>query len=54
MQKYVIVYFIDRKSVPDEFLASEWPLHITLLANFTISNPIESLTDKLRDLSKKN
>ena len=53
MQKYVIVYFIDRKSVPDNFLASEWPLHITLLANFTIANPIESLIAKLHDLSKQ-
>lgn len=35
-QKYVIVHFIDTDNVPEEFPMSEWPLHVTLLANFRI------------------
>lgn len=46
-QKYVIVHFIDISKVPNEFPYTEWPLHVTLLANFTISQPIETLIEKL-------
>lgn len=46
-QKYVIVHFIDISKVPNEFPYTEWPLHVTLLANFTISQPLEKLIDKL-------
>lgn len=46
-QKYVIVHFIEVTKVPDEFPCTEWPLHVTLLANFTISQPIEKLIEKL-------
>lgn len=46
-QKYVIVSFIESSSVPVEFAASEWPLHVTLLANFTISQPLGRLIDDL-------
>ena len=46
-QKYVIVHFIDISNVPGEFPKSEWPLHVTLLANFTISLPLEELIQKL-------
>lgn len=46
-QKYVIVHFIDISKVPDEFPYTEWPLHITLLANFTISQPLDKLIEKL-------
>jgi 2'-5' RNA ligase len=46
-QKYVIVHFIDMPKVPSEFPYTEWPLHVTLLANFTISQPLEKLIKKL-------
>ena len=46
-QKYVIVHFIDISKVPNEFPYTEWPLHVTLLANFTISQPLEKLIEKL-------
>ena len=49
MQKYVIVYFLVRTSESEEFLASEWPLHITLLANFTINRPLVDLKILLRN-----
>lgn len=49
-QKYVIVHFIDVKSVPHDFPMSQWPLHVTLLANFQISK-LEHLKDRLKDLS---
>jgi 2'-5' RNA ligase len=35
-QKYVVVHFIDVKNTPTNFHMSQWPLHITLLANFQI------------------
>lgn len=47
MQKYVIVHFIDSNNVPHNFNASEWPLHITLLANFTLAGKLETLITKL-------
>lgn len=46
-QKYVIVHFIDISKVPNEFPYTEWPLHVTLLANFTVSQPLEKLIEKL-------
>lgn len=46
-QKYVIVHFVDISKVPSEFPYTEWPLHVTLLANFTISHPLEKLIEKL-------
>lgn len=48
-QKYVIVHFIDKANTPQEFPASEWPLHVTLLANFTLGKPIEQLEKELAD-----
>ncbi len=47
-QKYVIVHFVELSKVPEEFHYSEWPLHVTLLANFTITQPIEKLIDELK------
>jgi 2'-5' RNA ligase len=46
-QKYVIVHFIDIAKVPSEFPYTQWPLHVTLLANFTISQPIGKLIESL-------
>lgn len=50
-QKYVIVHFIDKSQVPKEFPSSEWPLHVTLLANFTLGKPIGQLDSELRGLA---
>jgi 2'-5' RNA ligase len=46
-QKYVVVHFIDSASVPAEFSARAWPLHITLLANFTIGPELSRLQNQL-------
>lgn len=48
-QKYVIVHFIDKTRVSNEFPSSEWPLHVTLLANFTLGKPLEQLDSELRN-----
>lgn len=50
-QKYVIVHFIEKSKVTKEFPSSEWPLHITLLANFLIPE-VELLKTKLADFAK--
>jgi len=52
-QKYVIVYFVNKEYRPNEFSSLEWPLHITLLANFTISVPLAELIAQLKDYSKR-
>ena len=49
MQKYVIVYFLDRTFESEDFVASEWPLHTTLLANFTINRALIDLKTLLRN-----
>lgn len=51
-QKYVIVHFIDIAKVPKEFYASEWPLHVTLLANFRVAQ-IEKLKSALATYSQE-
>lgn len=50
-QKYVIVHFIDKSKVPSEFPSSEWPLHVTLLANFTLGMSLERLESDLRNFA---
>lgn len=52
-QKYVIVHFVELAEVPDEFPYTEWPLHVTLLANFTITQPLERLVDELEAYSQR-
>jgi 2'-5' RNA ligase len=51
-QKYVIVHFIDKYKVPNEFPATKWPLHVTLLANFTITKHLEDLRAALKSYSQ--
>lgn len=46
-QKYVVVSFVEPQNAPLDFAASQWPLHVTLLANFTIAQPLERLIDDL-------
>jgi len=50
--KYAIFHIIDKKmqqqyKVSPEFLPSEWPLHLTLLGNFTTNAPIEHIINAL-------
>lgn len=52
-QKYVIVHFVELAKIPDEFPYTEWPLHVTLLANFTITQPLEVLIEKLGAYSQR-
>ncbi len=52
-QKYVIVHFVELSKIPDEFPYTEWPLHVTLLANFTIAQPLEKLLDDLESYCQK-
>lgn len=52
-QKYVIVHFIEKTRVPDEFSASEWPLHVTLLANFSVARTIEDLENELASYAQQ-
>lgn len=52
-QKYVIVHFIDKSQVPSEFPSSEWPLHVTLLANFTLGKSIEQLDSELKNFASQ-
>jgi 2'-5' RNA ligase len=52
-QKYVIVHFIEVSNVPEEFHYSEWPLHVTLLANFKLSESLEELVHALRVYSSR-
>ncbi len=54
MQKYVLVKFLEPVHEGDEFIADNyWPLHITLVANFTVPYDAQELADvigdKLRD-----
>ena len=53
VQKYVIVYFVDIKATPISFSASEWPLHITLLANFQVED-IDSFKSQLKEYSEQH
>jgi len=52
MEKYVIVSFINSSEIPNTFPSSEWPLHLTLLRNFTIKSPLENLLEELDKCSK--
>lgn len=51
-QKYVVVCFIDVGSVPINFPMSEWPLHVTLLANFR-TDRIEDVKSQLKKLAQQ-
>lgn len=53
VQKYVIVHFVDIGKTPVNFSASEWPLHITLLANFQVED-IVSFSRRLEEYSQRH
>ncbi len=52
-QKYVIVHFVELPKVPHEFLNTRWPLHVTLLPNFTIIQPLKKLINELESYSQQ-
>lgn len=54
MQKYVLVKFLESMSEGEEFIANNnWPLHITLVANFAVpfdaQNLLMILTEQLKE-----
>lgn len=51
MQKYCLVYLIEKLNEGDEFTAiNYWPLHITLVSNFILDIEKVNLINKLSDL----
>ncbi len=46
-QKYVVAYFIVSVESRYNFSCKEWPLHVTLLPNFTVSDSIDELIKNL-------
>jgi hypothetical protein len=50
-QKYVIAHFIKPVVPKYNFSCKEWPLHVTLLPNFVISDSIEILINNLEKIS---
>lgn len=52
-QKYVIVHFVDLARTPHEFSYTEWPPHVTLLANFTIDQPVDALVSELASYAQQ-
>jgi 2'-5' RNA ligase len=50
-QKYVIAHFIKPVEPKYNFSCKEWPLHVTLLPNFVVSNSLDELTKNLNDIS---
>lgn len=45
MQKYVIVQFLEDVPVGVEFNMSDWPLHVTLVANFAVDLPQDKVIE---------
>ncbi|MEI8188034.1 MAG: 2'-5' RNA ligase family protein [Candidatus Saccharibacteria bacterium] len=50
-QKYVIAYFIKPVEPKYNFSCKEWPLHVTLLPNFVVSDSLDELIDKVNEIS---
>lgn len=50
-QKYVIAHFIEPVEPKFNFSCKEWPLHVTLLPNFVISDSLEALISNLEGFS---
>lgn len=53
MQKYVIVKFLEPIEPGLEFLANNWPLHVTLVANFVTDWNKYSFLERLEALALK-
>jgi 2'-5' RNA ligase len=50
-QKYVIAHFIKPVEPKYNFSSKEWPLHVTLLPNFVVSNSLDELIYNLNEIS---
>jgi 2'-5' RNA ligase len=50
-QKYVIAHFIKPVEPKYNFSCKQWPLHVTLLPNFIVSNSLDELIYNLNELS---
>jgi len=50
-QKYIVVSFLEPLENGFNFSCKEWPLHITLLPNFTIKGSLNELINKLGELA---
>ena len=51
-QKYAIATFIEPVQPNLNFSRKEWPLHVTLLPNFVLNDPLEVLISNLEALSR--
>ena len=47
-KKYIIVNIINSVKTPSEFSSKNWPLHLTLLPHFNVSNSEKELVEELR------
>ncbi|HEX8389927.1 MAG TPA: 2'-5' RNA ligase family protein [Candidatus Saccharimonadales bacterium] len=54
MQKYVLVKLLEKLDEGTIFLASEWPLHVTLVANFVVDWEATNLYEKLSSLLERH
>ncbi|MFT4532275.1 MAG: hypothetical protein ACI9T8_000288 [Candidatus Saccharimonadales bacterium] len=52
-QKYTVVCFIEPRDKFDNFSASDWPLHVTILDTFKSNIQIDELCDRLREYASK-
>ena len=50
-QKYVIAHFFKPEADGYNFSANEWPLHVTLLPNFTLRKSLEELESKIEEVA---
>jgi len=50
MQKYVILQFLEEVYEGDEFMATNWPQHVTIAANFVVDWKGERVFEKLSAL----
>lgn len=51
-QKYVIAHFIEPVGPTYNFSCKEWPLHVTLLPNFIVSDSLDALISNLEEFSR--
>ena len=50
MQKYVLIYLLEKLEEGTEFSATNWPLHVTLASNFIVDWDATEFFIKLSDL----
>lgn len=50
-QKYTVVCFFAAQNAANNFSASDWPLHVTILDTFKTDWPLNKLTGELEELA---